>query len=163
MVTVCLRRKKYSRISCGFCPPFVRKSTSLSPYGETMGPVSAIQTAYSIQSLSSNRSRMATSNDQNPGPRPSNMLGQLALSVSTSLVQIAIATLVGYWLDSQMGWMLWTPIGVCLGMALGMKTLLSFVRKATPQIAKPEFGHSKESLDPGRVSPDPKAVSNRED
>jgi len=57
------------------------------------------------------------------------MLGQLTVAVGTSLVQIAVATLFGYWLDSLLGWMLWTPIGVCLGMALGMKTLLTFLRK----------------------------------
>ncbi|MFM7928671.1 MAG: hypothetical protein ACKO9Q_13260 [Pirellula sp.] len=72
---------------------------------------------------------MTTTNDPNPNSGPPSMLGQLTMAVGTSLVQIAVAILVGYWLDSLLGWMLWTPIGVCLGMALGMKTLLTFLRK----------------------------------
>ncbi|MFM8400909.1 MAG: hypothetical protein ACKOAH_24035 [Pirellula sp.] len=72
---------------------------------------------------------MTTTNDPNPSSGPPSMLGQLTMAVGTSLVQIAVAILVGYWLDSLFGWMLWTPIGVCLGMALGMKTLLTFLRK----------------------------------
>jgi hypothetical protein len=72
---------------------------------------------------------MTTTNDPMPSSRPPSVLGQLTVAVGTSLVQIAVATLFGYWLDSLLGWMLWTPIGVCLGMALGMKTLLTFLRK----------------------------------
>ncbi|MFY8073293.1 MAG: hypothetical protein ACOVNQ_16495 [Pirellula sp.] len=72
---------------------------------------------------------MTTTNDPIPGSGPPNILGPLTMAVGTSLVQIAVATLVGYWIDSLLGWMLWTPIGVCLGMALGMKTLLTFLRK----------------------------------
>ena len=72
---------------------------------------------------------MNSTNDPIPGSGPPSILGPLTVAVGTSLVQIAVATLAGYWLDTLLGWMLWTPIGVCLGMALGMRTLLAFIRK----------------------------------
>jgi len=55
------------------------------------------------------------------------------VAVTTSLVQIALGTVLGYWIDRWLGWMLFTPIGVCLGMALATKTLLGFMKLVTPQ------------------------------
>lgn len=68
------------------------------------------------------------------------------MAVTTSLVQIAMGTLLGYWVDTWLGWMFFTPIGVCLGMALATRTLLRFVKQFTLQIA-PGATHSDESFE----------------
>ena len=70
-------------------------------------------------------------------PQPSKLLGRLAMAVTTSLVQIAMGTLLGYWVDTWLGWMLFTPLGVCLGMALATRTLLKFMKQLTPKISTP--------------------------
>jgi hypothetical protein len=57
------------------------------------------------------------------------------MAVTTSLVQIAMGTLLGYGVDTWLGWMFFTPLGVCLGMALATRTLLRFVKQFTPTIA----------------------------
>ncbi|MCY3005947.1 MAG: AtpZ/AtpI family protein [Planctomycetota bacterium] len=84
-------------------------------------------------------------------PEPSQLLGRLAMAVTTSLLQIALGTILGYWVDSWLGWMLFTPIGVCLGMALATKTLLGFMKQITLQVA-PGATPSAESLDYPSVS-----------
>lgn len=85
-------------------------------------------------------------------PAPSPLLGRLAMAVTTSLVQIAIGTLLGYWIDTWLGWMFLTPLGVCLGMVLATRTLLRFMKQFTPQIS-PGATHSYEPVDeqPGSV------------
>ena len=73
------------------------------------------------------------------------------MAVTTSLVQIAMGTLLGYWVDTWLGWMFFTPLGVCLGMALATRTLLRFVKQFTPKIA-PGATYSYEPFDdqPGK-------------
>jgi hypothetical protein len=73
------------------------------------------------------------------------------MAVTTSLVQIAMGTLLGYWVDTWLGWMFLTPLGVCLGMALATRTLLRFMKQFTPQIA-PGATYSYEPFDdqPGK-------------
>ena len=84
-------------------------------------------------------------------PQPSPLLGRLAMAVTTSLVQIAMGTLLGYGVDTWLGWMFFTPLGVCLGMALATRTLLRFVKQFTPKIA-PGATRSYEPFDdqPGK-------------
>jgi len=60
------------------------------------------------------------------------------MAVTTSLVQIAMGTLLGYWVDTWLGWMFFTPLGVCLGMALATRTLLKFMKQFTPKISAPD-------------------------
>lgn len=79
-------------------------------------------------------------------PQPSQLLGRLTMAVTTSLVQIAMGTLLGYWVDTWLGWMLFTPLGVCLGMALATRTLLRFMKQITPKIA-PGSTHSYQPFD----------------
>jgi hypothetical protein len=71
-------------------------------------------------------------------PQPTQLLGRLAMAVTTSLVQIAMGTLLGYWVDTWLGWMFFTPLGVCLGMALATRTLLKFMKQITPKISAPD-------------------------
>lgn len=58
------------------------------------------------------------------------------MAVSNSLAQIAVATVLGYLLDRWLGWIFWTPVGVCAGMALAIRTLLYFLKQFTPTPSK---------------------------
>ena len=89
-------------------------------------------------------------------PEQSQLLGQLAVAVSTSLVQIAICTVVGVFIDRWLEWIFVTPVGVCVGMAIAFRTLLSFLNSIPPS----KVSGSKKS---GSLEPQGREDQDRED
>jgi F0F1-type ATP synthase assembly protein I len=50
-----------------------------------------------------------------------------------AMAQLAVAILLGYWLDGQFGTMFLSLVGLGLGMVLATLTLIRFARKWTPK------------------------------
>jgi F0F1-type ATP synthase assembly protein I len=63
----------------------------------------------------------------------SEIAGRFAVVCASVLVQLSVLTMAGYWLDNQLGFLLFMPIGVCLGMVLAAISLIRFAGKWTPQ------------------------------